>query len=310
MNLAAPDVRTLEIHAPAFDCLTTSCRRPANPRGRELATPLLIQAIRDAAELGYNFLSIAGEQSVFHPDLKALCREAHRMHMLTTLTTRCGLLSARRLKSLAPSIDLLGIRFEAGMARNLEPVRRSRIPFALVFHLTAENMGELEQTAAFAATHGAVMLHVIPAEALADHEMATLWMMMECLRDMHRGELAVQLDVWNRYNLPMDIKNLEEWRKGLKTGERFVGELVSPLVVEEDGTVSPLRQGFPRELSMGNLAHSALAEIGAAWIRDGAGLFGEVYRTALGEARLFDDLSRLIAAEARRHGRASFSAAG
>ena len=310
MNLAAPDVRTLEIHPPTVDCLTTSCRRPVSPRGCELGTPLLIQAIRDAAGLGYNFLSIAGEQSIFHPDLKALCREAHRMHMLTTLTTRCGLLSARRLKTLAPSVDLLGIRFEAGMARNLEPVRQSRIPFALVFHLTAENMGELEPTAAFAARHGAVLLHVVPAEALADHEMATLWMMMECLRDLHRGELAVQLDVWNRYNLPMDTRNLEAWRRGMDAGKRFAGELISPLVVEEDGTVSPLRRGFPRELSLGNLGHSSLAEIGASWIRGGAGLFCEVYRAALGEARLFDDLSRLIAAEARRHGRAAYSAAG
>jgi hypothetical protein len=83
------------------------------------------------------------------------------------------LLSARRVNSLVHSVDLLGVRYEAGMARNLDPVRDSAIPFALVFHLTSANMGELETTAAFAATQGAAMLQVRPSGELTDEQMAT-----------------------------------------------------------------------------------------------------------------------------------------
>jgi hypothetical protein len=270
----------------------------------------LIQAIRDAAGLGYNFLSIAGEQSVFYPELGALCREAHDARMLTALTTRAGLLSSGRLKSLVHSVDLLGLVFEKGMAPDLDAVRRTGIPFALVFPLTAANMAELEPAAAFAARQGASMLHVRPSGPFSDSEMATVWMMIECLRDVHRGELALQLEVLNRYHLPFDASDLEGWFAGVQDDVRFLGDLISPLVVEEDGTVAPLRCGFPQWLSLGNLNESNLKEMAAAWIRDGASIFCDIYRTVLRNARLFDDLNHLLAEEAGRQRGASFSAAG
>jgi hypothetical protein len=270
----------------------------------------LTNAIRDAAGLGYNFLSIAGEQSVFYPELGELCREAHDAQMLTTLTTRAGLLSAGRLKTLVHSVDLLGIVFEKGMARDLDIVRRSGIPFVLVFSLTPANMAELEPAAAFAARHGASMLHVRPSEEFSDHEMATVWMMIECLRDVHRGELALQFEVLNRYHLPFDASDLEGWLAGVREDSRFLGDLISPMVIEEDGTVSPLRPEFPRWLALGNLCESTIAEMAPAWIRDGAESFCEIYRTVLREARLFDDLNRLLADEAGRQRGARFSAAG
>ena len=298
MNLAIPDVRTLEIHPPTFANPTASCQRSSGARARnDLGVPLLKCAIRDAARLGYNFLSIAGEQSLFYPDLAALCRTAHRMRMLTTLTTRAGLLSARRVKSLVHSVDLLGIRYEAGMARNLDPVRRSGIPFALVFHLTVANMAELETTAAFAATQGAAMLHVRPAEELSDQAMATVWMMIECLRDIHRGELALQLDVRNRYNSTVDSAELDAWVDGLSQDESFLGERISPLVIEEDGYVVPLRLGFPRSMAFGCLCEARLRDMAASWIENKAASFCDIYRTVLRDARLFADLCELLAAE-------------
>jgi hypothetical protein len=310
MNLAIPDVRNLEIHPPTFGYLSPSCRRSTGLGRNELGVPLLIQAIRDAADLGYNFLSIAGEQAVFYPELSTVCREAHEARMLTTLTTRAGLLSNGKLKSLIPSLDLLGIIFERGMARELDAVRRSGIPFALVFPLTSANMAELETAAAFAARQGAQMLRVRPSGRFSDDEMATVWMMIECLRDVHRGELALQLEVLNRYHLPFDASDLDGWMAGVERDVRFLGDLISPLVVEEDGTVAPLRHGFPRWLALGNLGESTMEEMASGWIRDGAAIFCAIYHRVLRNARLFDDLNRLLAEEAGRDRGASFSAAG
>jgi hypothetical protein len=299
MNLAIPDVRTLEVHLPTFGHFT-SCRRSDGSGRNELGVPLLQSAIRDAARLGYNFLSVAGEQSVFYPELNALCREAHHARMLTTLTTRAGLLSARRLKSLVHSIDLLGIRYEAGMARNLEPVRSSGIPFALVFHLTGANIGELESTAAFAATHGAAMLHVQPAEELSESDMATVWMMIECLRDIHRGGLALQLDAVNRYNLRSDADDLDAWLQNVSNDPNEVGERISPLVIEEDGFVVPLRHGFPRILGLGSLHAAELETLVRSWVRESAAGFCEAFRHALHDSQMFADLYQLLAREATR----------
>ena len=309
MNLAIPDVRTLEIHPPTFN-YQMSCRRSFGAGQRsDLGAPLLKTAIRDAAALGYNFLSIAGEHSLFYSDLALLCREAHRMRMLTTLTTRAGMLSARRMKTLVPSIDLLGLRYEAGMGRNLDPVRGSGIPYALVFYLTPGNMGELESTAAFAAAHGAAMLHVQPVGELSDQVMATVWMMIECLRDLHRGELAIQLDVLNRYNLISSDGGLNSWMTRLNGDQRFLGEQVSPLVIEENGTVVPLRHGFPRSMALGSLRDATLVDMAAHWIHSRADAFCNLYRKVLREAAPFGDLHQLLAEEAGR-GRARFLVAG
>ena len=309
MNLAIPDVRTLEMHLPLFGYQPGNCRRSSGPAGNDLGVPPLLYAIRDAAGLGYNFLSIAGEQSLYHAALGELCHEAHQMRMLTTMTTRCGLLSTRRLKALVHSIDLLGIRFEAGMAHDLDPVRRSGIPFAIVFHLSASNMAELEATAVFAATHGAALLDVRPDGDLSGEVMATAWMMIECLRDIHRGELAIQLDVLNRYNLPIDSRELSSWKTGVESAERLLGELVSPLVVEDDATVVPLRHGFPRGFALGNLREAALREMAADWVRTRAGEFSELYLKVLSDAPQFADLHEALAVEAGGRG-TSCSAAG
>jgi len=295
VNLAIPDVRTLEIHLPPLGYLT-SCRRSYGAGTRnELGVPLLESAIRDAAALGYNFLSIAGEQSISHPGLSSLCREAHRMRMLTTLTTRAGLLTPKRIKSLVMSIDLLGIRYEAGMSRNLEPVRKAEIPFALVYHLTASNIGELEPAAAFAVTNGAAMLQVVPVEELTDQDMATVWMVIECLRDMHRDRLAIQLDVLNRYNLRQDVASFDIWLNGLVEKGSVLGDLITPLVIQEDGLVVPLRHGFPLSQSMGFLGEASLEAMARVWIRDHAADFCHRYRRVLTSAPMFADLRQLLA---------------
>jgi len=314
MNLAIPDVRTLEVHPATFSYLTTSCRRSSELAERiDLGVPLLLDAVRDAARLGFNFLSVAGDHALFHPGLAPLCREAHQQRMLTTLTTRTGLLNARRLKALVRSIDLLGIRYEAALARGLELVRHSGIPFAVVFRLTRDNLGELEAAAGFAAAQGAAMLDIEPAGDLSDHDLATVWMIVECLRDLHRGNLAVQLEMLNRYTLPMEEKDLDDWQSGLETGARMVGEVVTPLVIDEAGTVAPLRKGFAESLAWGNLHRTSMQEMAGEWIAVGLSRFCDIYRRVLAEAqregRAFGDLHQMLAMEASREKGIGFSGA-
>ena len=312
MNLAIPDVRTLEVHPATFSYLTTSCRRSSELAERiDLGVPLLLHAVHDASLLGYNFLALAGDQSLFHPGLAPLCREAHQQRMLTTLTTRTGLLNARRLKALVRSIDLLGIRYEAAMARALELVHHSGIPFALVFRLTRETLGELEAAASFAAAQGAAMLDIEPAGDLADSDLATVWMIVECLRDLHRGNLAIQLEMLNRYTLPLEEKDLDAWQSGVESATRRLGEVVTPLVIDEDGTVVPLRKGLAGSMAWGNLHRTPLKEMAAEWIGNGLARFCEVYRKVLAEARregrAFGDLHQMLASEAAREKGIGFS---
>ena len=144
--------------------------------------------------------------------------------------------------------------------QRLAVVRESGIPFALVFSLTSTSLADLEWAAEFATAQGAAMLQVRPSGELTDEQMATAWMMVECLSDLQRGKLVIHLDSVNRYSLPTEPGDLASWKQDLEREARYLGEIVSPLVIEDDGTVSPLRYGFPRRFAFGNLKNEALAQ--------------------------------------------------
>src|SRR5450759_3732326 len=98
MNLHIPDVRILEVHPSPWSNLRSTCRPSSTLEERnDLGLPLLLHAIADAADLGYNFLNVAGAEPLRYPALPALCREAPRHGMLTSPITRSAARTASQL---------------------------------------------------------------------------------------------------------------------------------------------------------------------------------------------------------------------
>jgi hypothetical protein len=319
MNLQIPDVRTLEVHPAPLTTLRSSCRSSSDPEERnELGVPLLLQAIGDAANLGYNFLSVAGEEPLFYNGLQAVCREAHRRGMLTSMIINSTTPSAAQLEWLRFAIDLLGLAIDARAVRprparrtsraakamedRLELVRRSGIPFAIVFTLTPNTLSDLEWAAEFASAEGAAMLQVRPAAGLTDEQMSTAWMMAECLGDLHRGRLVIHLDAISRYTLPLEPYDLSSWRRDVEREARYLGEIISPLVIEGTGEVVPLRFGFSRRFAFGNLRRERLATLTERWIETRAADFCAAYGATLESARTadrtFGDLYEMLSSAA------------
>ena len=71
--------------------------------------------------------------------------------------------------------------------------------------------------------------------------------------------------------LPAEPEDLASWKRDLEREARYLGEIVSPLVIEDDGTVTPLRYGFARRFAFGNLHQERLASMTARWIASQAG---------------------------------------
>jgi MoaA/NifB/PqqE/SkfB family radical SAM enzyme len=320
MNLHIPDVRILEVHPAPWSNLRNRCQSSSILEERnDLGLPLLLHAVADAANLGYNFLNVSGEEPLRYPWLAALCREAHKHGMLTSMISRSMALTRPQLEWLRFSIDLLGVEIDgkdtvrnrrARSARGVQTteqrlavVRESGIPFALVFSLTSTSLADLEGAAEFAEAQGAAMLQVRPTGELTDEQMATAWMMVECLSDLQRGKLVIHLDAVNRYSLPTEPGDLSSWKQDLEREARYLGEIVSPLVIEDDGTVTPLRYGFPRRFAFGNLKNEALPKMTERWIETQAGAFCQVYGTVLHKARtadrMFGDLYQMLSLEAQ-----------
>ena len=315
MNLQIPDVRILEIHPchePHQQLPTSSCLEERN----DLGIPLLLRAVRDASELGYNFMSVGGAEPLSYPSLAALCREAHRHGMLTSAVTRSARLTAPQLEWLRFSIDLLGVEVTGRsiasrrrgaktgqtLENRLECIRQSRIPFAIVLPLTASSLADLEWAAEYAASQDAAILQVRPSRDLSDDQMATAWMMVECLSELQRGKLVIHFDAVNRYNLPTEPEDLASWMRDLEREARYLGEVLSPLVVEGDGTVSPLRHGFPRRFALGNLNQEPISEMATRWIEMQSAVFCDVYGEVLRQARtadrMFGDLYHMLSVAA------------
>src|SRR5579862_8026021 len=148
MTLTGPDIRILQIHPTRLcnlRCL--HCYSSSGPRERgELGAPLLLQAIADAATLGYNVLSVSGGEPLLYGNLRALCEEAHRHQMLATLVTNGTVITAQKLYELRGSIDMIAISLDGAperhnhirgssqafqrMENGLELIRRAQVPFA------------------------------------------------------------------------------------------------------------------------------------------------------------------------------------
>jgi hypothetical protein len=261
--------------------------------------------------------------------LSALCREAHRHEMLTSMITRETALTASQLAWLRFSIDLLGVEIERkGAGRNrqksapvavdttgqrLAVIRDAGIPFAIVFSLTSASLADLGWVAEFAAAQGAAMLHLKPSAELAGESMAAAWRKVECLCERYRGKLVIHFNAVNRYNLPAQPGDLASWKRDLEREARYLGEIVSPLVIEHDGTVAPLSYGFPRRYAFGSLREERLTTMTKRWIESQAGAFCEIYGAVLHRARsadrTFGDWYLMLSLEAQRS-ETGMSAAG
>ena len=318
MNLNLPDVSTLEVHPAPWSTPRNACQPPSILQEREdLGLPLLLHAVADAANLGYNFLHVACSEPLSYPGLLALCREAHHHRMLTAVNAGSAELTAQ-LEWLRYSIDLLGVELDghpAGRHRRthsprvlqsveqrLALVRDSGIPFAIAFPLTPASLAELAWAAEFAAAQGAAMLQVRPSPRLTGEQMAAAWEIVEGLRQRRRGKPAIHLDAVSLHSLSADPGDLASWRRDLERNARCLGEIVSPLVIEEGGTVTPLRYGFPRRLAFGNLHRQRLGSMTAQWIASQASAFCQVYGKVLHNAHRdgdrFGDLHQMMSLEA------------
>lgn len=278
------------------------CYSSSSPEERDaLDVGLLTGAIADAAAQAYDVASFSGGEPTLYPHLVDLldCAIAHGMH--TSLVTHGMLLNERRLESLRSRVGLLAISldgvpashdlirrhpgaFEA-MASGLPRLRASGIPFGFIFTLTRSNLAELPWVAQFAVEQGARLLQIHPLEETGrartelqscepeDEELATAFLAALELRERYAGRIIVHLDVLDCDELqprlaadaatcPGQVGPITPWES------TPLAAVVSPLVVEADGTVMPLQYGFARDFALGNLRDDRLSHLAARWKRD------------------------------------------
>jgi MoaA/NifB/PqqE/SkfB family radical SAM enzyme len=290
------------------------CYSSSGPEAREqLPLEIVQRVLTDASEEHYNVAGFSGGEPTLYPWLVEALAHAHSTGMRTTVTSNGMLLSERFLDRLRPHLDLLAISLDGTpqshnlmrgtanafdvMRQRLEAVRRSGVPFGFIFTLTQHNLHELDWVAQLAVEQGALLLQVHPLDEAGraagalpgaepdDIESGVAFLEAARLQQKYDGKLHLRLDLLDRELVAARPERVLA-APLVDADRRPLSALVSPLIVEPDGTVVPIHFGLDRRFALGNLYDRPLATLAPAWRTDKMDAFFAVCRGA------FDDLMR------------------
>jgi MoaA/NifB/PqqE/SkfB family radical SAM enzyme len=241
--------------------------------------------------------------------LPRLLDRAHDVGMVTTVTTNGLLLTPRNLAWLTGRVDLIAISLDgrpsthdrmrasprafSTLLGRLSGVRDSGIAFGFIVTVTKDNIDDLPWVADFAVASGARLLQLHPLEQVGRardelpgatpdaYESAQVWFMALQFQARYGAHLHVQLDIADRQVLREEPERVHAGPLSEQEVERPLAELVSPLVIETDGTVVPSQHGIDRRLALGNITQHRLAELAVSWRAGGYREFREASRRAL-----------------------------
>ena len=247
------------------------------------------------------------------------------------MTTNGMLLTRRLLESLRGRVDVLAISLDgvpdshnrvrasdvafSKMAARLEGVREAGIPFGFIFTLTQHNLGELDWVARFALEQGARLLQIHPLEQVGRAKQLLVgqtpdtventFAHLEALRlqELAGDRMLVQVDVIDSRALPENRAHVFADDLPAEAERARLGDLLSPLVIEADGTVVPLEYGFARAFALGNLHDAGLRDLAERWRGERHAEFRRVcrsvYERLTGEHDMpFSNWYELVAMEA------------
>ena len=296
MGPTGSQLRVLQLHVSRRCNLTCGhCYSSSGPKHvDQLPVAIWHQVIDDAASAGYNVVGFSGGEPMMFRPLRALLLQARSLGLLTTVTTNGMLLDVRRIEALKGAAGLVAISLDgtpeshdrmrghprafATMARRLPALRAAGIPFGFIFTLTQFNLDELIWAAEFALAQGAQLLQVHPLEAVGraqdglaaavpdPTELSYAVLAVARLKELVGDQLVIQLDVAGRDAMAAAPERV--FAAIWPSSDRPLGELLSPLIVEADGTVVPVEYAFGRQWALGNLREARLPVLAERWKRE------------------------------------------
>ena len=253
---------------------------------------MLCLALTDAARMGYELVSFSGGESLLYWGLDRALAHAKSQGLRTTVTTNGTLLTEKRLSRIKGRVDFLAISLSGPAAlfnrshnsprafskllTGLDSVRKAGIPFGFIHTLTQNSGEHLLWLADFAVEQGAALLRVHPLERTRygeqlrqqdcpQEDMLARLSLLTVVLDAHReGRLAVQLDIFSRDMLLADPELVYAAEFSPCSWGKQPADLLSPIIVEADGSILPVCSGFSRTYAVCNLEDESLAQ---AWPR-------------------------------------------
>lgn len=296
-------LRVLQLHVSKRCNLACShCYSSSGPQHKD-KLPLAVWqgVIEDAAALGYNVVGFSGGEPLMFKPLRSLLLQARSLGMTTTVTTNGMLLDARRIGELSGAANLVAISLDGApaahnrmrghpkafekMAARLPGLREAGIPFGFIFTLTQFNLDELIWASEFAVQQGAALLQIHPLEPVGratqtlagavpdETELAYAVIAVARLKALVGDRLTLQLDVAGRDALAAFPERVFAAQTDGQHLSLPLGQWLSPLIVEPDGTVVPVEYDFGRRWALGQLQQDRLASLAPRWVEQQAADF-------------------------------------
>jgi len=311
MSFTGSDVRVLHLHPTRrcnLECL--HCYSESGPTFRDtLATATAVAAVASAARLGYTMLSVSGGEPLMFNGLWELINEARRLGLVCAIVSNGVALTAPLAARLRDAVDVVAVSLDgrperhnhlrnhpaafARMQRGMAVLRREGVRFKLLCSVSAASLADLEWAAAFAVDEGASALQIHPIEPAgrasrlpADPDPAETalraYLIAERLRQIWGERLTIDIDVVDLRPFAEDGDRQDPSASAIAFDD--LSAVASPLVIEPDGEVVPLRYGFPRAFAIGNLHAAPLEDLARRWLGETARPFLAIARDALASA--------------------------
>lgn len=298
MNCSGPngsEFRVVQLH-PALRCnlKCRHCYSSSSPRNtEELPAGVLMNVLDGLRAEGFNVASVSGGEPLLYKELFAVMAHARQLGMTVTVTTNAMLLNEQRVQQLAQHAQLVAISVDGvpdshnrmrshpqafeKMARNLDLLRRAKIPFGFIFTLTLFNLDELAWVAQFAREQEASLLQVHPLEeegragselqgaAPDELEIAHAFVEVARLQKQYSGQLTIQFDAADRNTLLADPARGFAMDPLPNPHELPLASLVAPLVLEHDGALVPFQYGVAREFQIAHAGQPDFAGQISRW---------------------------------------------
>ncbi|HLP88917.1 MAG TPA: radical SAM protein [Nostocaceae cyanobacterium] len=283
--------RIVQIH-PSRRCnlRCLHCYSSSSPEERDqLSVTLLLQAIIEASQQGYTVASFSGGEPLMYEHLPELLKQAHKSQMQTTVTTNGILLDEKHLEKLEGIVDAIAISLDGmpathnkirsspqafeKMSSRLSGLRESGIPFGFIVTFTKQNFRELEWVANFALEQGAKLLqiHCLAEVGHASQNLVGLRPGTDILSFVYLKAMGLQKALGHQMVIQIDLVHQEILRacpEAFFVGESAITDLISPLIIEADGTIVPIQYGFARNYALGNLQQASLNELFTRWYQE------------------------------------------
>lgn len=272
------------------------CYSHSSPRAPEyIALDTALAAVDMAADWGYQVLSVSGGEPVLYAGLRSLMERAKARNMRISIVTngmlvnRPGILETLRMAdTVCVSVDGLAVSHDqmrgrpgafSAARRAVRTLADSGLPVWMSCGVTTANLDEIEGVVEEAFNWGAhgVNFHPVEkagrAQELADPSFLSqldrliLYSASHLLSHIYDQRLKITVDLLHKDTVidhPELIYALAETEPEQGT---LPANLLGVLVLEVDGTLSPISHGFDRKLSVGSFPFDQSLDASAVWER-------------------------------------------